>query len=175
MKKGFKIAIGMGCLLLLVVLGGLFVPVKTSANVTVPAMILRDGQLESTGLSIDGTWKHPLANASEQTFSGAIVVDSLEYTHKENTWELDFQLTNDMYDDFYGDYLTGGFFYNETGRFTGYGWLYTDEDHDVYVLVTNRNDSQNEDYIVIAPAESEEEARKICDKIGLNYLKDDAT
>lgn len=158
------------CVGLLIAGISLFVPIKTSNRITVPAMILCDGKLENTNLSIVGTWTHSIAISSRQSFSGTIQVDCLDYTHQENGWKLDFQMINDSSD----NYLTGGFFYNSNSdfHFTGYGWLYTDKNHDYHVLVTNQFDRQNEDYVVVAPAETEEEARAICDIMGLSYLQD---
>ena len=86
----------------------------------------------------------------------------LEYTHKEDTWDLDFKVM----DDASGDHLSGGLFYNSGSGFDGDGWLYTNKEHDGYVLVTSRFDEQD-NYMVIAPAETEEEARHICDVLGL--------
>lgn len=169
MKKKFIIAIGSVCLILLTTVCCLFVPTKTSDSTTVPAMFLCDGKLESTNFSINGTWTHAIATSSCQTFVGTIQIDRLDYTHKENSWNLNFQITDDMSD----EYLAGGFFYNSNSGtdFTGYGCLYTNKDHDYYVLVTNQFDSQKEDYVVIAPAENEAEARNICASMGLNYLQ----
>lgn len=172
MKKKSTIMIGLVCVGLLIVGVCLFVPIKANENITVPAMIICDGKLETenTNLSIAGTWTRSIATPSRQSFAGTIHVDALDYTHRENGWDLNFQVTDDMS----GSYLSGGLFYNSntSSDFTGYGWLYTDKDHDYYVLVTNQFDSQSEDYIVIAPAENEEEARTICSIMGLSYLQD---
>lgn len=170
MKKKPFIAIGSVCLIILIAICCLFVPIKTSDSITVPAMILCDGKLENTNLLIAGTWTRSIAIPSRQSFTGTIQVDSLDYTHKDNSWELSFQITDDISD----ECLTGGFFYNSssTSDFTGASWLYTNKAHDYYVLVMNQFGGQNEDYVVIAPAKTKEEAQKICVAIGLSYLQD---
>lgn len=172
MKKKTILVIESVCLGLLLAGICLFIPIKTKNSVTVPAVMICDdkAELESTELSIDGVWKRSIAIPSRQAFTGTIQVDSLDYTYKENGWELDFQII----DEISGNCLAGGFFYNSDSnfRFTGYGQLYTDKKHDYYVLVTNQFDGQGEDYIVIAPAESKEEAQNICTAMGLSYLQD---
>ena len=171
MKKKSIVGISVICASLFVVCVCVFVPVKKSEDITVPAIIFSDDKLETdiTNLSIEGIWNRSIANPSHQSFAGVIQVDALNYTHKESGWNLDFQITNDMSD----DCLSGGFFYNSNfnSDFTGYGWLYTDKNHTYYILVTNKYDSLTEDYIVIAPAETKEEARNICNILGLDYLQ----
>lgn len=148
----------------------LFMPIKANESVTLPAVVIRkgDSQAEHTTMTIDGTWMHTLAAPSHQSFAGKIQIDMLEYTHKEDTWDLDFQVMDDASD----DHLIGGLFYNSGSGFDGYGWLYTDKNHNGYVLVTSQFDKQDDDYIVIAPADTEEAARYICDILGLHYLQE---
>lgn len=43
-----------------------------------------------------------------------IQIDMLEYTHKEDTWDLDFQVMDDASD----DHLIGGLFYNSGSGLT---------------------------------------------------------
>lgn len=162
--KSKKRIIGIAvCVCLLIAALCLFMPIRANESVTLPAVVFRNGDSEHTTLTIDGTWTHTLAAPSRQSFAGKIQVDMLEYTHKEDTWDLDFQVT----DDASGDHLTGGIFYNSGSGFDGYGWLYTDRAHNGYVLVTNRFDAQDGGYIVIAPAETEEAAEQVCDALGL--------
>lgn len=169
--KRRTVFIGIACLAVVMVLVYLFVPRHTQSSVTQPAMIFQRGESdgERTALTIDGTWTHSRAIPSRQSFTGAIQVEALEYTHKENSWELDFRIFPNTAALPEG-YLMGGIFYNSTGRFEGHGWLYTDPNHDCYVLVTNRFDSETEDWVVIAPAETEEEARAICNAMELGIL-----
>ena len=165
--KSKKLIIGIAvCICLLIAVLCLLTPIKTKESVTLPAVVTHGGNSEHTSLTIDGTWTHTLAAPSRQSFSGKIQIDMLEYTHKEDTWDLDFQVTDDVSD----DHLTGGLFYNSGSGFDGYGWLHTDKAHNYYVLATSRFDEQD-DYIVIAPAETEDAARQICDVMGLHYLQ----
>lgn len=169
--KSKKFIIGTAvCICLIILILCLFMPIKTNESITIPAVVISDGnlQVENTNLTIDGTWTRSLATPSCQSFSGKIQIDMLEYTHKEDCWDLNFQVT----DEASTNYLSGGFFYNSNSDFEGYGWLYTDKEHDCYVLVTNQFNNQNDDYVVIAPAETEEAAKRICDVIGLSYLQD---
>lgn len=169
--KSKKRIIGIAvCVCLLIAALCLFVPIRTKERVTLPAVVIRSGdsQAEHTTLTIDGTWTHTLAAPSRQSFAGKLQVDMLEYTHKEGTWDLDFQVT----DDASGDHLTGGIFYNSYSGCEGFSWLRTDQDHDYYVLDTSRFDAQDDDYIVIAPADTEKAAKHICDALGLHYLQE---
>lgn len=162
--KSKKRIIGIAvCVCLLIAALCLFVPIRTKERVTLPAVVIHDGNSEHTTLTIDGTWTHTLAAPSRQSFAGKLQVDLLAYTHRADTWDLDFKVM----DDASGDHLSGGLFYNSGSGLGGDGWLYTSKEHDGYVLVTSRFDEQDDDYIVIAPAETEEEARHICDALGL--------
>lgn len=147
----------------------LFIPIKAKESVTLPAIIIcgENLKVENTNLTIDGTWTRSMATSSRQSFSGKIQIEMLDYTHKEDGWDLNFQVA----DDASINYLSGGFFYNSNSDLSGYGWLYTDKEHDYYVLVTTHFNNQGDDYIVIAPAETEEEAKHICSMMGLNYLQ----
>ena len=162
--KSKKFILGIAvCVCLLIATLCLFMPIKTNASVTLPAVVIHDGNSEHTTLTIDGTWTHTLAAPSRQSFAGKLQVDLLAYTHRADTWDLDFKVM----DDASGDHLSGGLFYNSGLGLGGDGWLYTSKEHDGYVLVTSRFDEQDDDYIVIAPAETEEAARQICDALGL--------
>lgn len=96
----------------------LFMPIKANESVTLPAVVIRkgDSQAEHTTLTIDGTWTHTLAAPLHQSFAGKIQIEMLEYTHKEDTWNLDFQVMVDAS----GDHLIGGLFYNSGSGFDGY-------------------------------------------------------
>ena len=170
--KSKKLIIGVVCVCLIITIIYLFIPIKTKESITLPAIIICDGnlQIENTNLTIDGTWTRSIVTSPRQSFSGKIQIEMLDYTHKEDSWDLNFQVT----DEASINYLSGGFFYNSNSDLTGsgYGWLYTDKNHDYYVLVTNQFNIQSDDYIVIAPAETVEEAKHICNAMGLNYLQD---
>lgn len=169
--KSKKFIIGIAvCVCLLIAVLCLFIPIKTNASMTLPAVVIRNGnsQAEHTTLTIDGTWTHTLAAPSRQSFAGKIQIEMLAYTHKEDAWDLDFQVT----DDASADHLSGGFFYNSYSGCEGFSWLRTDQDHDYYVLDTSRFDAQDDDYIVIAPADTEKAAKHICDALVLHYLQE---
>ena len=93
-------------------------PIKANESVTLPAVVIckGDSQAEHTTLTIDGTWTHTLAALLHQSFAGKIQIEMLEYTHKEDTWNLDFQVMVDAS----GDHLIGGLFYNSGSGFDGY-------------------------------------------------------
>lgn len=169
--KSKKLIIVAVCIFLAITVICLFMPIKTKESITIPAMMIcgENLQVENTDLTIDGTWTRSVVTSSRQSFAGKIQIEMLDYTHKEDGWDLDFQVS----DDASVKYLSGGFFYNSSSDLTGsgYGWLYTDKDHDYYVLVTNQFNSRSDDYVVIAPADTEEEAEHICNVLGLNYLQ----
>lgn len=168
-SKKFIIGTAVCIICLIIAILCLFMPIKANESVTLPAVVIRkgDSQAEHTTLTIDGIWTHTLAAPSHQSFAGKIQVDMLAYTHREDTWDLDFKVM----DNASGDHLIGGLFYNSGSGFDGSGWLYTDRAHNGYVLVTSRFDEQD-DYIVIAPADTEEAARQICNILGLHYFQE---
>jgi len=171
MKKKVLFAIVI-ILCLIIAITYLFIPIKAKESITLPAIIICGGgenlQVENTNLTIDGTWTRSMVTSPHQSFTGKLQIEMLDYTHKEDGWDLNVQVT----DEASTNYLSGGFFYNSNSDLPGYGWLYTDKDHDYYVLVTTHfNNHQSDDYIVIAPAETEEEAKYICNMMGLNYLQ----
>lgn len=170
MKPKKWIIAGTVCVCLIIAMLWIFLPVQTNESITIPAVIICDGnvQAENTNLVIDGTWSRSRFPSSRQSFAGKIQIDRLAYTCKEDCWDLDFQVTEEVS----GNCLSGGFFYNSDSDFTGYGWLYTDKDHDYYVIVTNQFNNEKDDYLVIAPAETKEAAEQICDGMGLNFLQD---
>lgn len=156
-------------LCLIIAITYLFIPIKAKESITLPAIIIcgENLQVENTNLTIDGTWTRSMITSPRQSFAGKIQVEMLDYTHKEDGWDLNFQVS----DEASINYLSGGFFYNSSSNLPGYGWLYTDKEHDHYVLVTTHFNNQSDDYIVIAPAETEEEAKHICNIMGLSYLQ----
>lgn len=169
MKKKSLVWIVVLCVCFMLVGVGLLIPIKSEESVVLPALMICDGESEtqSTNITIAGTWTRSIAIPDRQSFTGKIQIDSLDYTHQENSWDLNFQLT----DDITVNCLSGGFFYNDSDSdFTGYGWLYTNKEHDYYVIVTNQFNNENEDYIVIAPAVTEVDAKQICEAIGLHYF-----
>lgn len=156
-------------LCLIIAITYLFIPIKAKESITLPAIIIcgENLQADNTNLTIEGTWTRSMITSPRQSFAGKIQIEMLDYTHKEDGWDLNFQVT----DEASTNYLSGGFFYNSNSDLLGHGWLYTDKDHDYYVLVTTHFNTQSDDYITIAPAETEEEAKHICNMMGLNYLQ----
>ena len=99
------------------------------------------------------------------TFQGVVGTAALDYTLWDGMDELDFTLSGEGRE--YG--LLGGFFYNHfytEDHGEGYGWLFTDHDRSCYILVTGLFDDDKE-YTIAAPASNAEEARAICEKLGV--------
>lgn len=117
-SKKFIIGTAVCIICLIIAILCLFMPIKANESVTLPAVVIRkgDSQAEHTTLTIDGTWTHTLAALLHQSFAGKIQIEMLEYTHKEDTWNLDFQVMVDAS----GDHLIGGLFYNSGSGFDGY-------------------------------------------------------
>ena len=122
-------------------------------------------EIHSTTLTLRGTWGQQRMGKAAMTFQGVVGTAALDYTLWDGMDELDFTLSGEGRE--YG--LLGGFFYNHfytEDHGEGYGWLFTDHDRSCYILVTGLFDDDKE-YTIAAPASNAEEARAICEKLGV--------
>lgn len=155
---------------LLAALGvGVFAAVYTrprTVDVSVPAVILSPEGAEDTltTVTLSGTYRRGLAIPSRLCFTGTVTVDAIADTgHKEN-WaqRLELSWNPDM-----GCYI-GGFFYNRTDDpGLASGWLYVNREKTTCVLMVTLRDSA-ETAVVVAPAQSREEADAILENLGLS-------
>lgn len=174
MKKRWRAILLIASAIILCLIAGavwLLYPRTTEEKNTLPAIMFDRETLEisCTTLEIDGTWRANLLSPSRQTFEGLLQIPALAYTAGES-WNTGLEI------DYYRseNYLKGGCFYKTTGNWDmdGYATLFTYPDHSVYVLKTSLFNTPEHEYIVVAPAEKEEEAKAICHDMGLDYLLD---
>lgn len=168
LEKRTWILVAVICAVLLGVSAVMFIPVKSKMNETLPAVMLsrESGEMQATTLTLNGTWGQQRMGKSSMTFKGIVGTAALEDTLWDGMDPIDTLLNESAG----GSHLIGGFFYNHfytESRRDGYGWLITDRERSCYLLVTGplENDS-DEEYIIAAPANSMEEARVICEKLG---------
>lgn len=168
LEKRTWILVAVICAVLLGVSAVMFIPVKSKMNETLPAVMLsrESGEMQATTLTLNGTWGQQRMGKSSMTFKGIVGTAALEDTLWDGMDPIDILLNESAG----GSHLIGGFFYNHfytESRREGYGWLITDRERSCYLLVTGplENDS-DEEYIIAAPANSMEEARVICEKLG---------
>ena len=168
LEKRTWILVAVICAVLLGVSAVMFIPVKSKMNETLPAVMLsrESGEMQATTLTLNGTWGQQRMGKSSMTFKGIVGTAALEDTLWDGMDPIDTLLNESAG----GSHLIGGFFYNHfytESRREGYGWLITDRERSCYLLVTGplENDS-DEEYIIAAPANSMEEARAICEKLG---------
>ena len=157
------------CAVLLGVSAVMFIPVKSKMNETLPAVMLsrESGETQVTTLTLNGTWAQQRMGKSAMTYKGIVGTAALEDTLWDGMDEQSL-LLNESAD---GRHLIGGFFYNHfysEDHEEGYGWLITDRERSCWLLVTGSLDENNsgKEYIIAAPANSMEEARAICEKLG---------
>lgn len=167
LEKRTWILVAVICAILLGVSAIMFVPIKKAADETLPAMMVEQesAEIHSTTLTLRGTWGQQRMGKAAMTFQGVVGTAALDYTLWDGMDELDFTLSGEGQE--YG--LLGGFFYNHfytEGHGEGYGWLFTDQDRSCYILVTGLFDDDKE-YTIAAPASNAEEARAICEKLGV--------
>ena len=166
-KRMIQIAVVCVAALVVGVLLYLFIPVKSQEQTTVPAVMFQKGtdNIEYTTLSINGEWSKKRVTGYSESFKGEIQVDALEYTKAADRWDVSIDFVTDKE----WSYILGGYItYFDSKDKEEFGWLYTNEEHDIYTLDTGLVDS-DEEYVVIAPAETVEEAYAICDQLGLSY------
>lgn len=167
LEKRTWILVAVICAILLGVSAIMFVPVKKAVDETLPAMMVEQesAEIHSTTLTLRGTWGQQRMGKAAMTFQGVVGTAALDYTLWDGMDELDFTLSGEGRE--YG--LLGGFFYNHfytEGHGEGYGWLFTDHDRSCYILVAGLFDDDKE-YTIAAPASNAEEARAICEKLGV--------
>lgn len=169
LEKRTWILVAVICAVLLGVSAVMFIPVKSKMNETLPAVMLdrESGEMQATTLTLNGTWAQQRMGKSSMTFKGIVGTAALEDTLWDGMDPID-TLLNESAD---GRHLIGGFFYNHfysEDHEEGYGWLITDRERSCWLLVTGPLDENNsgKEYIIAAPANSMEEARAICEKLG---------
>lgn len=169
LEKRTWILVAVICAVLLGVSAVMFIPVKSKMNETLPAVMLdrESGETQVTTLTLNGTWGQQRMGKSAMTFKGIVGTAALEDTLWDGMDPID-TLLNESAD---GSHLIGGFFYNHfhsEDHEEGYGWLITDRERSCWLLVTGSLDENNsgKEYIIAAPANSMEEARAICEKLG---------
>lgn len=169
LEKRTWILVAVICAVLLGVSAVMFIPVKSKMNETLPAVMLdrESGETQVTTLTLNGTWAQQRMGKSSMTFKGIVGTAALEDTLWDGMDPID-TLLNESAD---SRHLIGGFFYNHfysEDHEEGYGWLITDRERSCWLLVTGSLDENNsgKEYIIAAPANSMEEARAICEKLG---------
>ena len=153
LEKRTWILVAVICAILLGVSAIMFVPVKKAVDETLPAMMVEQesAEIHSTTLTLRGTWGQQRMGKAAMTFQGVVGTAALDYTLWDGMDELDFTLSGEG---------------REYGLLGGYGWLFTDHDRSCYILVTGLFDDDKE-YTIAAPASNVEEARAICEKLGV--------
>lgn len=166
----------------------LFVPMSRDFKKELPAFMVNGetGETTATSLTFDGewVWRNIWPFESGRKYEGKIVIEALDYTNKENTSvsDLYFRTVRFSEDDIV--LKEASWFYNSFGdedrfAFDGFVALWADtklERFYIHTSPSSRGDSENaygdEYYVIIAPAETEEEARKICEELGIAYSGD---
>lgn len=166
-KRMIQIAVVCVAAIVVGVLLYLFISVKSQEQTTVSAVMFQKGtdNIEYTTFSINGEWSKKRVASYSESFKGEIQVDALEYTKADDRWDIGIDFVTDKEWSFIlGGYIT----YFDSKDKEESGVLYTNEEHNVFILDTGLIDS-DEEYVVIAPAETVEEAYAICDQLGLAY------
>ncbi len=147
----------------------LFLPEKQKADFTVPAIVFVEetGEEENTAVTFNGEWTYGNIAKRQKKFCGSIEIDSLDFTKAEDMWELELEFARTD-DEGEIDTISSGFFYNSTEeRLLGSGTLWTDRSGEKYIISILPAESE-ESYLIIAPAETVEEALELKKAFGFN-------
>ena len=137
----------------------LFIPVKEQIRTELSAVMLnkKTGKVETTTIEIYGEWSKSRLNGQSPGFQGRFKVDALQYT-----WNDDWEQSGEFAAVEGRQYMQGFLQYKSAEGALEASVLYVNEDRTVYVYY-------DEDCIVFAPAENEDDAYLICRDLGLDY------
>ncbi|MBQ2795224.1 MAG: hypothetical protein IJF04_04290 [Oscillospiraceae bacterium] len=165
-------------ILLGVVLAFLLIPFGHKVDINVPAVMIDTdtGEITQTKVIFEGEWVYRYIWPFSKEYEGDIIIDALDYTKNEERFLssielIKFDATTDG-----REIRLASYFYLVPGAsskdFTGgHATLFTDKDFEKFMFRTGPStwDEENEEYYVFAPAETEDEAKAICDEIGMVY------
>lgn len=143
------------------------IPINKTEKITEPAILLTENnEFVKTTLCFSGKWNSKNIFSLQDKYTGKIIIDYLEYTSSNETWDSSFIL--EPYSN--SSILRADYVYNSaSNRPIGSALIFTNVPKDAYVISTHKvNDSKN--YIIVAPATTIDEVYVICKQFGLTSL-----
>lgn len=153
----------------------LFIPMHKDLYIESPAIMIniKTEEITETTIVFDGEWVWKNIWPFGKKYEGKIIVEALEYTNMKDGFLSDVRFIKQR---FAGEEKTikyAGFFYNSPGNVDGHVTVFTDTDMKMFYIHTSPSSpdyiENDEYYVVIAPAESIEEAKEVCEKLGIEY------
>lgn len=140
-------------------------PIKHKMDEVIPAVVIMNDSntVKCTNLIVNGTWTSRKSTYIVETYIGSIDIEILKYYTDMNIWNSNLKLTFDESKQIF----SGGIFYNGNTGVEASGWLYTNRNHEKYVIIISPKENASNNWIVIAPAHSIDEAYMICDEMNL--------
>lgn len=170
-------------LLAAAILAVLVIPMHLDFKKELPAFMIdaETGETTVTNLVIDGEWVWRNIWPFGRKYEGKIIIESIDYTNKENTSVSDIYFRTVRFSEDDVKLKEASWFYNSFGdedlyNFDGFGALWADTKLEKFYIHTSPSTNGNSEnaygdkyYIVIAPAENEEEARNVLKELGIAY------
>ena len=158
MKKALVIALSL-LLVGFVVLLALMIPRIEKVDQQYSALLIsrETGEIKDTTVTVNGEWKSRRIGKAKLEFTGRFQVSDLEYTISD-TWETSTDLKKDSDIKSLMGFLT----YKSDAGVLEAAVLYANEDRSAFVF-------SDSDVTVVIPADNEEDARRICEELGVAY------
>ena len=153
----------------------LFVPMRLDMKRELPAVVINRATVEitETVFNMDGHWVWRNIWPFGVKYEGKIEIDSLDFTHVDEGFLNDIQFRTVQFSEDDVKLKQGSWFYYSPGDVTGFAFMWADTDYErIYISISGgspNDDEEEKEYIVVAPAESEEEAIKILNELGISY------
>lgn len=162
----------------------LIIPMNRDFKKELPAFMIdtETGEAASTTLVIDGEWVWRNIWPFGVKYEGKIIIEALDYTNKESSEISDIYFRTVRFSEDDIKLKEASWFYSSFGEediygFAGFGALWSDtklEKFYIHTSPSSNGDSENaygdKNYVIIAPAENEEEARLIAEEeLGIKY------
>lgn len=154
----------------------LFYIVRFEKSSPIPGVMFMQGDETpyETTVCFKGEWNYQRISQDFKTFEGQAEIDKLDFTKKEDLWETEihFEPLNNAGKEI----LRGGYFLNDSrARPIAHGLVYAGKKLDCFYFYIGESENLgNGDYIVVAPATTEEEAYEVMEELGLDaeYIKE---
>ncbi len=157
------------------VIAFLFVPMSRDLYIESPAIMIdtKTKEITETTLVFDGEWVWKNIWPFGKEYKGKIIINSLEYTDKDNGFLSDIRFIKQRFTGEREIIKYASYFYNSQGSIDGHATVFTDTDMKMFYIHTSPSSpdylENDEYYIIIAPAKNKEEAKEVCEKLGIEY------
>lgn len=170
MKNKKMLIIAAFCIICAALFIFFFIEIKFEKSEPLPAVMFVQGDenVRSTTVEFDGEWEYQRISPDLKTFNGQVVIDSLDFTKSDDLWETKIKFEPILQEE--KRFLRGGYFLNDSRvRPIAHGLVYAGTELDSFYFYIGESElSGNSDYIIVAPAETKEEAYAVMESLGLD-------